>query len=390
MKVAVVHDWLCNYAGAERVLEQILAIYPRADLFAVVDFLKGKDRAWLGGRAVETTFIQRLPFARRWFRAYLPFMPVAVEQLDLGGYDLVISSSHAVSKGVLTSENQFHISYVHTPMRYAWDMHHEYLGRRLVSRGIGSMLARCVMHYIRFWDQATAHRVDAFVANSSFVARRIRKTYRRDVEVIYPPVDIESFGVCAAKEDYYVCVSRLVPYKRIDLIVDAFTRTPSRRLVVIGDGPQRAELSKRAGGNVALMGHQPKAVMRDMMQRARAFIFAAQEDFGIAVAEAQACGTPVICFGKGGATESVIDGETGVFFGEQTPESLLDAVERFETQSEDFDPFVIRRNAERFGAARFREEFEAMVERCWREFCDSPAPRPRGRDLAPALSSGER
>ncbi|MDB5351971.1 MAG: glycosyl transferase group 1 family protein [Planctomycetota bacterium] len=389
MRVAVVHDWLCNYAGSERVLEQILAIYPEADLFTVVDFLKAEDRAWLAGRPVRTSFIQRLPFARRWFRLYLPLMPLAVEQLDLGGYDLVISSSHAVAKGVLTTGDQLHVSYVHTPMRYAWDMHHEYLSRPLVSRGIGSALARCVIHYIRFWDQATAHRVDAFVANSRFVARRIRKTYRREVEVIYPPVDTETFFEHSARDDYYLCVSRLVPYKRIDLIVDAFTRTPQRRLVVIGDGPQLAELAERAGPNVTLMGHQPRHVMRDAMQRARAFVFAAQEDFGIAVAEAQACGTPVLCYGKGGATESVIDGQTGVFFTEQTIGSLLDAVERFEAVPDDFDPREIRRNAERFGNDRFREEFEAMITRLWRQFRgESATVRPSGRKRAKTLSTG--
>jgi glycosyltransferase involved in cell wall biosynthesis len=363
MRIAVIHEWLSAYAGSERVLEQILAIYPDADLFAVVDFLEGADRDWLGGRPVRTTFIQGLPLARRHFRAYLPLMPMAIEQLNLDGYDLVISSAHAVAKGVLTRSDQLHVSYVHTPMRYAWDMHHEYLGRRSIAGAAKSAAARCLMHYLRLWDQSTARRVDNYVANSRFVARRIRKVYGRKATVVHPPVDIETFALREKKDDFYLAASRLVPYKRVDLVVEAFNRMPDRRLVVIGDGPEAGKLAKLAGPNVTLLGYQPSGVLRDHMQRAKAYVFAAQEDFGITVVEAQACGTPVVCLGKGGATESVIEGRTGVFFDDQTPESLIDAIGRFEATAGRLDPHLIRRHAERFSPERFRAEFSAVVER---------------------------
>jgi glycosyltransferase involved in cell wall biosynthesis len=363
MRIAVIHEWLSTYAGSERVLEQILAIYPDADLFAVVDFLEGADRDWLGGRPVRTTFIQGLPLARRCFRAYLPLMPMAIEQLNLDGYDLVISSAHAVAKGVLTRSDQLHVSYVHTPMRYAWDMHHEYLGRGSIAGAAKSAAARCLMHYLRLWDQSTARRVDSYVANSRFVARRIRKVYGRKATVVHPPVDVETFAIREEKDDFYLAASRLVPYKRVDLVVEAFNRMPDRKLVVIGEGPEAGRLAKMAGPNVTLLGYQSSDVLCDHMQRAKAYVFAAQEDFGITIVEAQACGTPVVCLGKGGGTESVIEGRTGVFFDDQTPESLIDAIGRFEATAERLEPHFIRRHAERFSPERFRAEFSAVVER---------------------------
>jgi glycosyltransferase involved in cell wall biosynthesis len=390
MRVAVVHDWLCTHAGAERVLQQILEMYPLADLYTVVDFLKPPDRAWLGGREVRSTFIQRLPWAERWFRHYLPLMPLAIEQVDLSPYDLILSSSHAVAKGVLTRADQPHVCYIHTPMRYAWDMHHEYLGRRSFRGGLRSALARGMMHYIRMWDQATAHRVDAFAANSRYVARRVRKAYRRRAEVIYPPVDVEAFSPGGAREDFYLTASRLVPYKRVDLIIEAFNRRPDLRLRVIGDGPDAARLRALAGPNVTLLGRQPEPALVDAMRRARAFLFAAEEDFGIAPVEAQACGTPVICLGKGGATESVVDGVTGLFFAEQSVAGLSEAIARFEANADAFEPEQIRRNAERFSGPRFRREFSALVDRTLRGFTGGPAgragsrPRRRGRPVDPA------
>lgn len=356
MKVAIVHDWLVVSGGAEKVLKSIIECFPKADIFSIVDFLE--DRECVKGKTVHTSFIQRMPFARSRYRAYLPLMPIAIEQVDLSGYDLVISSSHAVAKGVLTGPNQVHVSYVHSPIRYAWDLQHQYLRESNLSSGIKSVMARVLLHYIRGWDSRSANGVDHLLANSQFIARRIKKAYQREATVIYPPVDLANMAMSTKKEDFYVTASRMVPYKRIDLIVRAFSQTPERRLVVIGDGPEMKKIKAVAGSNVTILGHQPSDVLVDHLQRARAFVFAAEEDFGISVVEAQACGTPVIAFGRGGALESVIglplDRPTGVFFGEQTPESLLDAVSRFEHNAHLFDARQCRKNAERFSTQNFK------------------------------------
>ena len=363
VRVAIVHDWLVTYAGAERVLEQIVACFPDADLFALVDFLE--DRSFIRGKPVKTTFIQKLPRARTKYRAYLPLMPVAIEQLDLSAYDVVISSSHAVAKGVLTGPDQVHVSYVHSPIRYAWDLQHQYLNESKLTAGPKSALARVILHYIRNWDVRTANSVDSFVSNSDFIARRIKKVYQRDADVINPPVDVEAFSVLEQKEDFYLTASRMVPYKKIDLIVEAFAKMPERRLVVIGDGPDMQKIRAKAASNVEIMGYQPFAVLRDRMRRAKAFVFAAEEDFGISVVEAQACGTPVIAYGKGGALETVSDASdprpTGLFFDEQTTEAIIAAVENFDAQPGRFEPAHCRASAERFSAALFRERFFAHV-----------------------------
>ncbi|WP_321964606.1 glycosyltransferase family 4 protein [Paraburkholderia sp. J7] len=363
-RVAIVHDWLVTYAGAERVLEQILACFPDADLFSVVDFVDAKDRTFLRGKRATTSFIQKLPGARKRYRAYLPFMPLAIEQLDVSGYDVVISSSHAVAKGVLTGPDQFHISYVHSPIRYAWDLQHQYLQESSLTRGPKSMLARLILHYIRNWDVRTANSVDQFVANSEFIARRIQKVYQRQAEVVYPPVDVDAFELETQKEDFYVTASRLVPYKKIDLIVEAFSRMPERRLVVIGDGPDMNKVRAKATPNVEVLGYQPFAVLHDRMRRAKAFVFAAEEDFGISVVEAQACGTPVIAFGKGGALETVRDTgsrPTGIFFEEQNADAIIAAVDSFESDPGRFRAEDCRANAERFSSRHFREQFFARV-----------------------------
>jgi glycosyltransferase involved in cell wall biosynthesis len=365
-RIAIVHEWLEVYGGSERVLQQLIAACPNADLFSVVDFMGEEDRIKLHGKVAKTTFIQKLPFAKKKFRSYLPLMPLAVEQLDLSGYDLVISSSHAVAKGVLTGPDQMHVCYCHSPMRYAWDMQHEYLEQTGLTRGLKSILARMVLHYIRLWDVRTASGVDRFIANSAYVARRIRKVYGRTAEVVYPPVDIEAFTVQHNKEDFYLAASRLVPYKRMDMIVEAFASMPDRRLVVIGEGPQMERIRNLAGPNVTIMGFQPDSVLRDHMRRARAFVFAAEEDFGIIPVEAQACGTPVIAFCKGGASETVVGldnaagaAPTGVFFEDQTVASLVNAVERFELIK--FNPDVCRTWAESFSIAAFQRAWRDVV-----------------------------
>lgn len=368
LRVAVVHEWLQRYVGSERVLEQMLHVLPQADLFAVADFLPPGERGFIQNKPVRTSLIQRFPFARRHFRKYLPLMPYAVEQFDLSAYDLIVSNSHAVAKGVLTSADQLHVCMCHSPMRYAWDLYHDYLRGEGLVRGLKSTLARWVLHYLRIWDLRAAAGVDEFLANSRFIARRVRKTYGREAAVLYPPVDVEAFTPGGPKEDFYLAASRLVPYKRMDLVVEAFAKMPSRRLVVIGEGPQERRLRALAGPNVELTGYQPADVLADRMRRARAFVFAAKEDFGIVTVEAQACGTPVIAFGQGGSAETVIDGKTGILFDSQTTESLSAAVEQFEKRQGDFDPAAIRAHAETFGLQRWRREFAQLLQDRWRRF----------------------
>ncbi|PMS35023.1 glycosyltransferase involved in cell wall biosynthesis [Trinickia symbiotica] len=363
-RVAIVHDWLVTYAGAERVLEQIIACFPEADLFSLVDFLE--DRTFLRGKRATTSFIQHLPFARTRYRAYLPLMPLAIEQLDVSGYDLVISSSHAVAKGVLTGPDQLHVSYVHSPIRYAWDLQHQYLEQSHLTRGLRSALARVVLHYIRNWDIRTVNSVDHFVANSEFIARRIKKVYQREARVVFPPVDVDAFSLGEHKEDFYLTASRLVPYKKVELIVEAFARMPEKKLVVIGDGPQMHAVRAKAAANVEVMGYQPFSVLHEYMRRAKAFVFAAEEDFGIAPVEAQACGTPVIAYGKGGALETVRglsqSSPTGLFFEEQSAAAIVAAVGEFERGGQRFSARDCRANAERFSVARFHERFLAYLD----------------------------
>ena len=366
-RVAIVHDWLVVWGGAEVVLRELIALYPDCDLFSVVDFLSDEDRRVISGKRAKTTFIQRLPFAKKKYRGYLPLMPLAIEQLDLSGYDLVISSSHAVAKGVITGPDQMHVCYCHTPIRYAWDLQHQYLRQTGLMRGPRSAMARLLLHYMRIWDLRTATSVDKFVANSAYIARRIVKIYRRDAKVIHPPVDITRFTARFDKEDFYFTASRLVPYKCVDLIVEAFAKMPQRRLIVIGDGPEMERVRKVAGPNVTLLGYQPNEILVDYLQRARAFVFAAEEDFGILPVEAQACGTPVIAFGKGGTLETIVGLDsacdsppTGVFYDTQSVAALTDAVERFEAAI--IRPEDCRIQATKFSIEAFRDGWKDFVQ----------------------------
>jgi glycosyltransferase involved in cell wall biosynthesis len=365
VKTAIVHDWLTTYAGAERVLEQMLQVFPDADLFSLIDYMPEAERGFLG-RQVHTSFLQRLPGVRAHYRRYISLMPLAIEQFDLGGYDLVLSSSYAVAKGVLTGPDQLHLCMCYSPPRYVWDLQHQYLRETRLDRGLRGLIARWILHRMRLWDSRTANGVDGFIAISHFIARRIWKVYRRDSTVIYPPVDVERFTVGGAREDFYVTASRMVPYKRIDLIVEAFAAMPERRLIVIGDGPESTRIRAKAGRNVSFLGQQPLENLRDHLQRARAFIFAAEEDFGIAPLEAQACGTPVIAYGKGGVMETIRGLEdsspTGVHFDEQTVPSIVAAVEEYERQSARIKPDACRANALRFGPERFRRELREYVD----------------------------
>lgn len=363
MRVAVVHDWLTVVGGAERVLGEILELFPSADLYSLVDFLPPSERGWLGGRPVRTSFLQKLPFARKHYRAFLPLMPLAVEQWDFSGYDLVISSCYAVVKGVITGPNTLHVSYVHSPMRYAWDLQGTYM-RQVGFGSLRQLAARYLLHRIRLWDQVSAQRVDLCLANSSFVAGRIRKLYRRQAQVVPPPVDLDRFRSDRPREDFFLTVSRLVPYKRVDLIVEAFAAMPDQRLVVIGDGPEMERVRAKAGPNVQILGRLPDADVTDYMERCRAFVFAAIEDFGISPLEAQACGRPVIALGAGGVLETLVaDGPhpTAVMFAEQTVAALQEAVARFARDEDRFTAAACRDNAERFSSAAFRNALMGAI-----------------------------
>ncbi|MEW6714044.1 MAG: glycosyltransferase family 4 protein [Nitrospirota bacterium] len=372
MKTAIVHEWLITYAGSERVFGQIAGLYPDADLYSLLDFLADDDRGFILDRRATTSFIQRLPMAKEKYRDYLVLMPFAIKRFDLSGYDLIITSSHTVAKGVRTFPGQIHICYCHTPMRYIWDLQNQYLKEAGLDRGIRGAILKALFSRLRKWDVSTSRNVDYFIANSHYIKERIKRAYGRDSVVIYPSVDIENFEVSEKKEDFFIAVSRMVPYKKMDLIVEAFSEM-GLPLIVIGDGPDFGKVKRKATKNIELMGHLKGEVLKMYMQKARALVFAAEEDFGIVPVEAQACGTPVIAFGRGGVRETVIplpENEaqgmavkppTGIFFNEQTPLALIDAVKRFEKIEGRFDPYDLRRNAEKFSKERFDKEFRSFV-----------------------------
>ena len=368
MKKALIHDWFSTYAGAEKCIESFTNIWNDFEIYGLIDFLSGADRdKILKGKCAHTSFIQKLPFAKDKYRNYLPLFPLAIEQFDLSGYDVVLSSSHAVAKGVLTHSNQLHISYMHTPIRYAWDLYHQYLYESGLNHGLKGILAKYFLHKIRLWDVSTANRVDHYIANSHYIARRIKKAYGKSSDVIYPPVDIDKFALRESKSDFYLTASRMVPYKKIDLIVEAFSQT-DKKLLVIGDGPDMGKIKSKASKNIELLGFADDKTMADLMGQAKAFVFAAEEDFGITPVEAQACGTPVICFGRGGALETVREGISGLYFMEQNIRELLATVDKFEQSYDKFEPIKIRENSLKFSRTRFESEIKSYVEKKYEEF----------------------
>ena len=370
-KIALVHDWFTTFAGSEKVVRQMLQVFPQADVFSLIDFLPEKDRGFLKNTSIRTSFLQAMPFVEKNYRLYLPLMPLAIEQVDVSGYDLILSSCHAVAKGVISAPEQLHISYIHTPMRYAWDMQNEYLNTNGL-KSVKAMVARFLLHYIRTWDAVAASRPDVLLTNSRFVARRIQKTYRRAASVIYPPVDTDYFTPGDRREDFFLAASRLVPYKRIDLIAQAFQAMPDKKLVIIGDGSEAPKIRRLCGPNVTWLGYQPDDVLKDYMRRCQALIFAAKEDFGILPVEAQACGTPVIAYGVGGVRETVMLLEsaqpTGILYREQSAAAIRAAVLDFERDPGRFTAYACRKNAERFSNRRFREEFGDFVLSAWDDF----------------------
>lgn len=374
MNLALVHDWVVTLGGGERCLEVFHELWPQARLYTLVFEEDSIRKLGIDNGQIHASFLQYFPRAQKWYRKYLPFYPLAVEQFDLSTYDMIISSSHAAAKGVLVRTDQLHVCYCHTPMRYAWDLTHRYLKENALERGMKSFIARFILHYMRIWDALTANRVDFFIANSSYTARRIWRTYRREATVIYPPVDVERFRVNDKKDDFFLFISRMVPYKKADLVVATFSKL-GLPLVVAGDGPQLEECRKLAAKNIDFLGYQEDAAVVDLMARARALVFAAEEDFGIVPVEAQACGTPVIAYGKGGVQETVIpadgtnwDTATGVFFDVQEEDALAGAVNKFLSWEGKFRPAMLRKNAERFSRERFKKEIEEFVTAKWHEF----------------------
>lgn len=369
MKVAIVQEWLVTVGGSDKVVKAILDVFPDADIYTLVAKKEVCDELGIPWEKVHTSFIQKMPLGTKKHRAYLPLFPFAIEQFDLRGYDVVISSSHCVAKGILTKADQLHICYCHSPIRYCWDMYNEYLEESHLDKGFKSWLVRLMLHPIRQFDAIAGSRVDYYISNSDYVGQRIRKTYRRKATTIHPNIDISNFELCNDKKEYYLASSRLVAYKKIDTIIEAFNQMPDKKLVVIGGGPNLEAYRKLAKDNVTVMGYQPFDVLKDKMQHAKAFVFAADEDFGMIPIEAQSCGTPVIAYGHGGSLETVNGGKTGLFFNEQTPEAIVEAVNRFEAMgSQPFAPADCRQWAEGFSEERFKREIKEFVEKKYEEF----------------------
>ena len=369
MKVAIIQEWLVTVGGSDKVVKAISDVFPDADIYTLVAKKEVCDELGIDWSRVHTSFIQKLPLGMKKHRAYLPLFPFAIEQFDLRGYDVVISSSHCVAKGVLTKADQLHICYCHSPVRYVWDMYNEYLEESHLNKGVKSWLVRYLLHQIRKWDMLSSFRVDHYISNSDYVAQRIKETYRREATTIHPNIDISHFELCEQKEDYYLASSRLVAYKKIDIIIEAFNRMPDKKLVVIGGGPNLKKYQELAKENVKVMGYQPFDVLKEKMQKAKAFIFAADEDFGMIPIEAEACGTPVIAYGHGGSLETVCEGKTGMFFYQQSPDAIIDAVSRFEEAGEQpFSYKECRKWAEKFSEERFKQEIKDFVEAKYYEF----------------------
>jgi glycosyltransferase involved in cell wall biosynthesis len=395
MKVALVHDWYNVNAGGEKVMRAILNSFKdkscladspfatdwekievdNIQVFSLIDFLSESDRQYLlNGRKVHTSFIQWFPFAKKFYRNYLHFFKRATSSFDLSEFDLIISSSAAVSKNVRKRKGQIHICYCHTPIRYAWDLQDEYLRHLNPVMKPFSFIIKFFLSSLRKWDLENTPNIDHFLANSHFVAERIRRIYNREATVVYPPVDTHSFALNNnVRKDFYVTAGRLVPYKNVDVIAETFSKMPDKKLYIIGDGPEKNMVAKYAGKNVILLGYQPKDRMVKYIQEAKAFILAAEEDFGITTVEAQSCGTPIIAYKKGGYLETVVDGQTGVFFEKQTTEDIQNAVTRFEQFQADFKPEKIRENALSYSEKIFNKHFVAQVKKVLNDHLSSPS-----------------
>lgn len=360
MKIAILHYWWVTNRGGEAVVKAITELYPEADLFLHVydkEILpKTLGENFKGN--IYTTFISKLPGATKHYQKYLPLMPLALEQIDLTSYDLIISSESGPSKGVVTRPDALHICYCHSPMRYVWDMYHDYLkGAGLFIKALFPLIA----HWLRVWDRASADRVDFFIANSTFVASRIRKFYRRESEVLFPPVNVREFDHTRDREHFYLYLGQLVPYKRADLVLDAFNQL-NLPLVIIGEGEQYEEIKSKAKPNIKVLGRQSFETVKEHLERCKALVFPGLEDFGIVPVEAMAAGAPVIAYKKGGVLDTVVDGKTGVFFDEQTVDALKNAVQKVEKSEVLFDAQVLKTHADQFEKAIFQQKLKNIIE----------------------------
>jgi glycosyltransferase involved in cell wall biosynthesis len=377
LKYALVHEWLTPHAtgGSELVVQEILN-HIQADLYALIDFESTNPESYLYKRQIGTTFLQNFPLASRGVQKYLPLLPLAIEQLDLREYNIILSSSHAVAKGVITTPEQIHICYCHSPMRYAWDLTFDYLQQSKLGKGPIGWITKYLLHSLRQWDVLSSNRVDYFLANSQHTSRRIWRCYRREATVIYPPVNIHNFPFSAKKEDFYLIVSRLVSYKQVSLIVQAFNQL-KKPLIIIGTGPQMKKIREIAQSHIKILGWQPDDVVKQYMAHAKAFVYAACEDFGIALVEAQACGTPVIAYGIGGASETVRDIRshkhtgTGILFQFQTVNALVETVEQFETYQHLYDHEYIQSHANQFSPEIFSQRYLGFIHQCQQQKANS-------------------
>lgn len=364
-KISIVYDWLTTLGGGEHVLESVLHMFP-GEIYTLFFQKKTFQNTPIEKAKVHTSFLQKMLFRKQKHQKLFPLFPLAIEQFDLSSSDVILSISHSCAKGILTKKDQLHICYCFTPMRYAWDLYHEYLNDFLRKKPIRRLFATLALHYLRLWDQTTSSRVDVFIAISHYVASRIENTYQRKSVVIYPPVDTEFFSYKEGSEDFYVSASRFVPYKKMDLLAEAFRDLPEKKLLLIGEGPERKKIQRKASKNVIFLGRVERETLRKYLQKAKAFLFAATEDFGIAPVEAMSCGTPVIAYKKGGALETVIDGKTGCFFSEPTVDSLQKTIKEFESKI--FDRKAIREHAKKFSKERFEKEFSSYVKSCMENF----------------------
>lgn len=358
MKVAIIHYWLVNLRGGEKVIESLCELFPEADIFTHVYDEQAFTDSIISKHKVSTTFISKLPKSAKLYQSYLPLMPLALEELDLNGYDLIISSESGPAKGIIPPPGVPHICYCHSPMRYAWDMYNDY---KYKAGWFKRKLMPPLMHYLRRWDQLNSTQVTHFVANSQFVAKRINSFYRREADVINPPVSFDDFSVSDKQGDFYLMLGQLVGYKRTDIAVNAFNRL-GKRLIIVGEGEQFKELKSIAKENVTLLGRQPFSEIKRLLAECKALIFPGVEDFGIVPLEAMASGRPVIAFRRGGALETVADGLSGLFFDEQTEDSLLAAIEYFELKQHSFEPQKIRQYVKKFEKDRFKQEFKELVD----------------------------
>ena len=367
MKIALVHDWLVTYGGAERVLKCLIECYPDCEVFTLINSNKSLDINNLNAKKINTSFLQKLPFVRFYYRSLLPLMPIAIEQFDLSKFDVVVSCSHAVAKGIITGPNQIHICICFTPIRYAWDLQHQYLVDTNLIKKITNIIPRIFLHYIRIWDLRTAFSVDEFIAISSYIQKRIYKFYRRESIIIYPPVNIIDFHVKKRdinSEEYYVTCSRLVQYKRVDLLIKAFNIL-RKNLLVIGDGPELNKLNKLCGPTAKMLGFQKSEEILKIYQNATAFVYAAEEDFGISPIEAQACGIPVIALNKGGTAETIINLDkefpTGVLYDNQTCGDIVNAVHKFEKNRSKILAESCRNNSQNYSTEKFKELISSFI-----------------------------